>query len=906
MNAAEQFAFEQAYATHERRVQVQNYRVACVLGIIFMPAGIGLDWFVYPDQVGTFFAGRLVSSALLAMVWFALGTELGRRRYRALGLVEVSIPILCIAWMIALNDGGMSTYYAGLNIVLMGAGIVLRWGLVDSLILLVITLATYAAACFVHPVFEPNAPALFSEAVGPTFFNNLYFLIVTGVFIATGNYFFSRNRFTEFQLRYQLDQQRAQLEENNSKLRELDEAKSRFFANISHELRTPLTLLLAPLESIRNRGAGQLDAQTRDWLDTMNANGMRLLKLINDLLDLVRLESGQLQLRPETFDVAEFVRGLTSAVQKMADDKRVRLVAAVDPGADGYWGDRDKLEKVFLNLLFNAIKFTPGGGSITFGAQPAAAGGLSFYVQDTGMGIPAEQLKNVFTRFWQADNSAQRKYQGVGIGLALVKELVEAHEGTVEVQSEAGQGTRFTVNLPVLQRGPAAVTSGADEAAGREVAPQPAGETQAEPAPASSQPDEWLSRLYRRAELFPAMTPLQATIRTEVDPARKGRPRLLVADDEPDMLRYLKSHLDEDFQVLEAVDGRQAVEMARQYEPEVIVCDMMMPEVDGLEVCRQLRQQHNTQHVPILLLTARADEETKIEALSAGASDFLTKPFSTVELRVRVRNLCESRRLQRELSWQNKKLEATLEQLKETETQLVQSEKLASLGRLSAGIIHEINNPLNYALTAIHALKGKQRFLPEPERPDFDEIIRDTEEGISRVAHIISDLREFSHPNAIEMRPVQVHGIAEAALRFLADAWRGKVQVTNELPEELHVTGNRHKLVQVFVNLLQNAFDALATKTFADGDAATMLIRHRQRPGWTVIAIRDNGPGMDRATIEKAFDPFFTTKDVGKGIGLGLSICYQIMAEHGGRIDVTSEVGKFCEFALEFPEESEE
>jgi len=897
MNAPEQSAFEQAYAAHERRVQVQNYRVACVLGIIFMPAGVFLDWFVYDKQVALFFAGRLVSSALLTVVWFLLGTEFGRRRYRALGLVEVSIPILCISWMIALEDGGMSTYYAGLNIVLMGAGIVLRWGLVDSLILLVIALATYVAACIAHPFIDPAAPPLLGEAVGATFFNNLYFLIVTGVFIATGNYFFSRNRFTEFQLRYQLDQNRAQLEENNSRLRELDEAKSRFFANISHELRTPLTLLLAPLESIRQRGADQLDAQVREWLDTMQANGMRLLKLINDLLDLVRLESGQLQLRPETFGVPDFVRGLASAVQKMTDDKRIRLRAAIDPAVGTFWGDRDKLEKVFLNLLFNAIKFTPAGGQITFSVEPVTGAGLQFAVQDTGMGIPPDQLKHVFTRFWQADSSAQRKYQGVGIGLALVKELVEAHQGMVELQSEVGAGTRFTVTLPVLEGQASSAAAVAAEPAAN-VAPVPV--TSAAPPP-----DEWLSRLYRRAELFPAITSVQETVRPPTDPSPAGRPRLLVADDEPDMLRYLRSHLAEDFQVLEAVDGRQAIELAQQYVPEVCVCDMMMPEVDGLEVCRQLRQRHTTQHIPILLLTARADEETKIAALTAGASDFLTKPFSTVELRVRVRNLYESRRLQRELAWQNKKLEATLEQLKETETQLVQSEKLASLGRMSAGIIHEINNPLNYAKTALHALKSKQRHLPEPERPDFEEIIRDTEEGITRVAQIISDLREFSHPNAIEMGRVEVHGLVESALRFLADAWKNKVQVVNELPEDLIVIGNRHKLVQVFINLLQNACDALATKAFPDGESAALLVRQRQRPGWVIIAIRDNGPGMDRGTIEKAFDPFFTTKDVGKGIGLGLSICYQILAEHGGRIDVTSEVGRFCEFALEFPAESE-
>ena len=887
MNAAEQAAFDQVYAAYERRSQVENYRVACVLGIIFMPVGFALDYFVYPEQLGVFFVGRLVSSVLLTIVWFLLGTEAGRRRYRWLGLVEVSIPIFCISWMIMRMGGAASTYYAGLNIVLMGAGIVLRWGLVDSLILLVITLAAYLTACLVHG--DP-----FATGVRTLFFNNLYFLVVTGVFIVTGNYFFSRYRFTEFQLRYQLDQNRRQLEENNLRLRELDEAKGRFFANISHELRTPLTLLLAPLESIRLRPAEALDQQTRDWLDTMQANGMRLLKLINDLLDLVRLESGQLQLRPESFSVAAFVKGLASAVQKMAEDKHVRLQTRIELAVGDFWADRDKLEKVFLNLLFNAIKFTPAGGEIHFEAAPTATGGLHFKVRDTGMGIPADQLAHVFTRFWQADTSAQRKYQGVGIGLALVKELVEAHGGRVEVESAVGTGSTFAVTLPAPQPGPGARSESAPPA--DTAATTPTGS-------AATVPDEWLSRLYRRAELFPSMTPLQATARPPDTLGSGTRPRILIADDEPDMLRFLKSQLAGDFHIFEAVDGQQALEKAQQYVPDVILCDMMMPEMDGLEVSRRLRQRPGTEHVPLLLLTARADEETKIAALTAGASDFLSKPFSTTELRVRLHNLCQSHLLQRELAWQNKKLQATLEQLKETETQLVQSEKLASLGRLSAGIIHEVNNPLNYVRTAIHTLKAKAPHLPAAERADFEEIVHDTEEGISHVAQIISDLRTFSEPNQIEYGEVDVATAAKAALRFLAGEWKGKIKVDNELTAPLLVTGNRHKLVQVFTNLFQNAFDALTGKQFSGDETPHLRIHCRRQPGLLAVLVHDNGPGMAPATLEKVFDPFFTTKEVGRGMGLGLSICHQLMAEHQGRIWARSEPGKFCEFALEFPQE---
>src|SRR6185295_13659587 len=200
---------------------------------------------------------------------------------------------------------------------------------------------------------------------------------------------------------------------------ELDQVKSSFFANISHELRTPLTLLLAPLEHLRQVVH---DVELRDLLDTMQANGMRLLKLINDLLDLVRLESGQMQVKRDVVAVEPFLLGLVQSVRQVAQDKQLRVETRVE-GLDKLITDRDKLEKISLNLLFNAIKFTPGGGMVKLAAR-RDGDFWTLEVMDTGMGIAPENLPNVFRRFWQADTSSQRKYQGAGIGLALVKELV--------------------------------------------------------------------------------------------------------------------------------------------------------------------------------------------------------------------------------------------------------------------------------------------------------------------------------------------------------------------------------------------------------------------------------------------------------------------------------------------------
>ena len=412
--------------------------------------------------------------------------------------------------------------------------------------------------------------------------------------------------------------------------------------------------------------------------------------------------------------------------------------------------------------------------------------------------------------------------------------------------------------------------------------------------------EEWLANLYRRAELFPAITPAQETLRA-VETARNGsQPRLLIADDEPDMRRFLKSQLSLHYQVLEAVDGQQAIGQANQFLPDIILLDMMMPEKDGLQVCRELRQETATQSIPIILLTARADEETKLAALSAGASDFLSKPFSTTELHVRIKNLVESYHFQRKLSRQNQLLESTIDQLKETESQLVQSEKLASLGRMSAGIIHEINNPLNFATTGLFTLRHKAKHLAEAERAEYAEILGDVEEGIKRVKNIVADLREFTHPDTVQFEEVDVRKAVASSLRFLSNEWKDKVEIVEEVPEGQTIWANQTKLTQVLVNLLQNSLDALRGKRRA-GEKPTIWIEGKADAARSVLTIRDNGVGIDPGIVDKIFDPFFTTKDVGQGMGLGLSICYRIVQDSDGRIVVRSEPGKFCEFKLEFP-----
>ncbi|HXG48576.1 MAG TPA: response regulator, partial [Methylomirabilota bacterium] len=401
-------------------------------------------------------------------------------------------------------------------------------------------------------------------------------------------------------------------------------------------------------------------------------------------------------------------------------------------------------------------------------------------------------------------------------------------------------------------------------------------------------------------ELFPAITSIRDSVRP-VETLRDSRlPKVLIADDEPDMLRFLRSQLQTHYQIIEAVDGQQAIDKASQFLPDVILLDMMMPEKDGLQACRELRERTPTRSIPVILLTARADEETKLNALAAGASDFLPKPFSTTELHVRVKNLVESLHFQRQLARNNQQLEETIERLKETETQLVQAEKLASLGRMSAGIIHEINNPLNYASTGLYTLRQKGALLAPGERTEYEEVLRDIEEGLERVRGIVMDLRSFSHCENEKIDPVPVREIVQTTLRFLSHELKDQVEVTVDVPPDQLVEGNKNKLVQVLVNLVQNSVDALKRKAF-DTDNPAIRLEGRMEGGKSVIVVQDNGEGIDAKNLDKIFDPFFTTKDVGEGMGLGLSIVYRIVQQFGGVIRVQSERGRYTRFTLEFP-----
>lgn len=857
-----------------------NCQQAAIFGAVFMLVGVILDMVVYPNMVREIFFNRLITAVLLVVLGFLIRVVDNAIIAKLVIHTIAILPLASISYMIYQTEGAMSPYYGGLNLVLMGATLLLRWSTFDSAINVALCLLTYSWALFSYG-------SEWGDAFIPS-----YFIFVTGAIASTGTFFYNQGRFREFCLARDVEAANEKLENTNQQLRAMDETKSRFFANLSHELRTPLTLILGPTENLRSSQKIKGDMILEEHLDTIEDNGYRLLRLINDILDLVKLDSGESPPRPEKVNVADFISGLTSNLKPIADLKGINISCrckSVD--REDVWLDRDRLEKITLNLAVNAVKFTDTGGSIILSAN-IVGDDLLISVADTGEGMSEVDVANVFVRFWQADMSARRKHRGAGIGLSLVKSLTESMEGEVEVESKLGEGTTFQVRIP---------------------APEPA--KGADEVTIDKRKADVLERFNEQARIrTDHKTAKDTQLRNGEDSASdalsefsassgsldSNKKRVLVADDEEAMRKFIARQLT-DYQLVQASDGKEAWELALATKPDLIILDLMMPEMDGIEVTRKIRASEQLSRIPIILITAQASEAPRLEALEAGVNDFISKPFSTVELSVRAKNLLDSSEFEVQLADNNVQLETAYGQLKEQESLLVQSEKLSSLGRMSAGIVHEVNNPLNYTKTALHALKSFKRDLPEDEQADFLDVLGDAQEGVQRVIGIVSDLRSFTRGDEASMMEVNLSEVVESARRLTSSSLSG-IEFTADVDAALEIEGNEGQLCQLFVNFLQNSARAIEVKAGETGpfDGKISLLAAPSEEGGVRVTLRDNGCGINDEDMERIYEPFFTKNDVGEGMGLGLSICHRILKQHRAQILVKSEVGKYTEFSIVF------
>lgn len=426
------------------------------------------------------------------------------------------------------------------------------------------------------------------------------------------------------------------------KLLELDQAKTNFFSNVSHEFRTPLTLMLGPLQDILSKANTALPAADRQQLTTVYQNALRLLKLVNTLLDFSRIEAQRTQACFEPTDLALTTCELASAFESAVKIAGLEYKTACPSLSEPIYVDPEMWEKIVLNLISNALKFTfEGQITVTLQETPTHA---CLQVQDTGVGIAPQELPNLFKRFHRIQNSRSRSHEGTGIGLALVKELVELQGGAITVDSEPGQGTTFTVSIP---KGAAHLEQS------RIRIEKPAWSTAVKAEAYVNEAQLWLNK----SEALPlASKNLVGYKATKVD----QQMRILLADDNTQMLHYLSRILSAYWQVETVSDGHQALAAIRRQAPDLVVSDVMMPGMNGYDLLAAIRQDSSLSHIPVVLLSARSGEEAVLEGLDKGANDYLMKPFSAPELIARIRTQLEITRTRKD----NALLKAAQEELK--------------------------------------------------------------------------------------------------------------------------------------------------------------------------------------------------------------------------------------------------
>jgi signal transduction histidine kinase/ligand-binding sensor domain-containing protein/DNA-binding response OmpR family regulator len=441
----------------------------------------------------------------------------------------------------------------------------------------------------------------------------LYGFVIIGVL-----YLIRRYELNRLRLKNQLKVEKVQ----SNTLRQVDQMKSRFFTNISHEFRTPLTLILGQIDSLQSSIKNHKD---RGKLQVAYKNAQRVLRLINQLLDLSKLEVGSMELKAQRQNLITFIKSLFYSFESLAEKKHITLSLKSEFNVIFVDIDPEKMEKVFYNLLSNAFKFTPDGGKISLNISLVENNFVDLQVKDTGIGISEARIPHIFNRFYQVDGSPTREQEGSGIGLALAKELIELHKGKILVKSNEGNGTEFTVRIPLSR----------DKTLSDESTKQ-VEQTQKKSFNEDSGGLDTLTEY--------DVTEIKEETETDlINSDDIKRQIVLVVEDNYDVREYVCEQLKNNYSVVQAANGLEGISKAQNVIPDLIITDVMMPKMDGIEFCKEIRKNEKTSHIPIIMLTAKAGLDDKIEGLETGIDAYLTKPFSAKELLVRISNLIHQR-----------------------------------------------------------------------------------------------------------------------------------------------------------------------------------------------------------------------------------------------------------------------
>lgn len=699
-------------------------------------------------------------------------------------------------------------------------------------------------------------------------------------------------------LRQNLEEQNQVLQTAMAAAEAASQAKSNFLANISHELRTPLALVTGPLQAIPMGPGSNLPQEVKREIQRADRNATRLLGLVNDLLDFSKAEAGMMPVIVEEFDLAEAAASLIDDTQAIADSTGVELVAQLPETPTTIVADRQKTERVLLNLLRNALKFTPKGGTITVVLDPSGDDCV-ISVTDTGIGIPEDKLETIFERFQQVDATSTRRYGGTGLGLALVREFVSLQQGSVNVESTIGEGSKFTIRLP-------------KRVTGERVAESRESEITSDLQPSS-----------RRVLLASdAGRKLEAPEAPPIPRSGSKRGRVLVAEDNADMRAFICDVLGEQFDVEGVENGRLALEAARANPPQVVVSDVMMPEMDGNELVAHLKADTELRNSLIILLTAQAAHDDVAQSLHGGADGYLTKPFAPGELVARVAAAVRIHSLHEDLQAKQK--------------HIAKLEKEALEVQMAGGFAHEIRNILtavtatlarglglaagNTALTernaeSLHRLfegirgelsasalrqAAEELHNVADTEMTLDSVLRDAMGHTRRALGVAAEIMEYARlgktqrgTEEVDIVPL-VQGIVD---EMSSEFEEKKIEVAQDLPPSCILVGQQLHYYSIFKNLIMNAKDALAVTT--DGRRRQIGVELKADNDSILAAVRDNGCGMSDQQVGRIFEPFFSTKP-DSGTGLGLGVVRKLTQLNGGEVGVESQLGAGSTFQISF------
>lgn len=636
----------------------------------------------------------------------------------------------------------------------------------------------------------------------------------------------------------------------NEKLGLLDTLKNEFFSNVSHEFRTPLTLLLGPIEDLLSQHAS-LTPDQREQLALAHRNALRLMRLVNTLLDFSRLEAGKMKARFVPTNLAQFTVELASIFRSAISKAGLRLKIDCPPLPEDVFVDREMYEKIVLNLIANSLKHTLDGEiSVSIRAKDTRA---ILTVKDTGSGIPPEELDHVFERFHRVQGSAARNHDGTGIGLSLVRELCHLHKGEVFATSTLGEGTQMVVAIPF----------GHAHLPAEQIAHEEPDLTPSTEAAYIHDARQWLET--------------RETARSYDTVGETDHARILLVDDSEDMRTYIIRLLHQSRQgwtITTAQDGQEALDACRVAKPNLILSDIMMPRMDGLQLVAALRADPDLQRVPIILLSARAGEESTIEGLEHGADDYLVKPFSGPELITRVRahlSLSQTREnLLEELNAKNRMLDTVN----------------AELEAFSYSVAHDLRAPVR----SINGFAGilREEFsgqLGDEGLSYLDRIRAATE----RMGMLIEDLLKLSKINRLDLtlEEVDLSQIAQEIATGLEESSPER-HVRFEIQEGLKVIGDGSLLRIALENLLGNAW-----KFTRKNEAPIIRVGQISENSESVFFVEDNGDGFDMNHAANLFRPFHRLHNHAEfeGTGIGLATVQRIINRHGGEVSAEGRKG---------------